>query len=50
MNGERAVIHVKIPDQMDSARIYAVPILVPVEKVDERYLIGIIQKRGRVFF
>ena len=49
LNGERAVIHVKIPDQMDSARIYAVPISVPVEKVDERYLIGIIQKRGRVF-
>ena len=43
-------VSAKIPDGMDGARVYIAPETLPVEKLNESYLAGVIHKKGGKFF
>ena len=49
INGKTVEISAQIPANMDAARIYIAPANIPVDKLDECYLAGIIHRKGKEF-
>lgn len=50
LNGNNIEISADIPNTMDAARIYIAPANLPADKLDERYLVGIIHRKGKEFY
>ena len=50
VKGKKIEISAQIPESVEAARIYIAPEDLPIEKINERHLAGIIHRKGKEYF